>query len=503
MLVVLLLLPPFFASTYAQGNLKTQDIEEQIERACQTLEPGGLAVAVIKDGKTEVLYTYGEKSSRSGEAVTPRSLFNIASCSKAFTAASIAILVQEGKLDWKDKVTEYIPELKLGDPYITGKLNIIDMLAHRSGLSTFTGDLLWYQTDYTNEQIIQRMEYLPIENNFRSEFGYQNNMYMVAGEIVEKVTGQTWSRFIRERFFEPLDMTTTVASYDELSGDEDIAYPHYKGEQMELYDFNGTKPAASIYSNITDLSAWVKMWLNGGQVEEGTILEEEVLEMCLSPHTLLNVSSAQQERGTQFRAYGLGWSMYDYLGAKVVEHNGGMPGYLSKVTMVPEDNLGIIILNNGFDLFIRRAILFSLLDRYLGADEKKDWIGRMKQAGENYAKSVKSSAEKRLEQRIEGTDPSLKQGAYTGIYQDHFYGKAEVKIQEGKLHLTLLPAASTFTSSMKHWHFDTFRVDFKDPFLPFGLITFDFNSKGTIQGFSIDLPSRDFHFQNLYFKKKQ
>lgn len=501
LLVSFWLAVPWMTSVQAQESPSAQSLTQSIENACQALDPAGLAVAIVKDGKTEVLYTYGSKSMATGEEVTSRSLFNIASCSKAFTAASLAVLVEEGKLQWDDRVTQYIPELELADPYITRNLNLVDILAHRSGLSTFTGDLLWYRTDYTNEQIIERMKYLPIENDFRSQFGYQNNMYMLAGEIVERVTGKSWSAFIRDRFFNPLGMETTAASPDELPENAEIALPHDHGEPMEIYDFKGTKPAASIYSNIRDLSEWVQMWLNEGHYKGQTIMDSAAVRACLTPHTLQGVSRARENQGTHFRAYGLGWSMYDYKGVKVVEHNGGMPGYLSKITMIPEHELGIIILNNGFDLFIRQVVLNSVLDAYLQPEKKKDYVEEALTAKKRYLQSKEKAREQRLNQRVENTSPSLEPQDYQGRYVDTFYGKAEVRITDEGLELSLLPAAAFFTSGMKHWHYDTYRVDFKDPFLPFGLVTFDLNSKGDVSGFSIDLPSHDFHFQNLYFEK--
>jgi len=476
-------------------------LEQKIEGICQQLQPQGLAVAIVEDGQTELIYTYGQKSTESGDQLEAGSLFNIASCSKAFTAASMAVLVEEGKLHWDDRVVDYIPEFKLADPYITRNLNIVDILSHRIGLSTFTGDLLWYHTDYSNEQIIDRMQYLPVEQDFRSEYGYQNNMYMIAGEIVERITGQTWSEFVKEHLFQPLDMDATVASPDELVSRANIAYPHYEGNQMEIYRFKGTKPAASIYSNIQDLSHWVSMWLNEGQWQGKTIVSKSAINKCMAPQTLLNVYPSQKEQGIDFRAYGLGWSMYDYQGVKVVEHGGGMPGYLSKVTMVPEKELGIIVLNNGFDLFIRQSIIQTVLNNYLDVQPVSDLMEQVLKQKEAYRQRKEQSRQERLDQRVENTRSSLEQEHYTGRYRDRFYGEARVDIRDHKLHLTLLPASETFTSEMKHWHYNTYRVDFKDPFLPFGLVTFDMNAKGEVSTFSIELPSEDFHFNNLYFER--
>jgi len=490
----------FLTPSNSSGQLP-DGLKRKIEEACQGLQPQGVSVAVVKDGQTEWLYTYGQRSTESSARLETGSLFNIASCSKAFTAASIALLVEEGALEWDDRVTEHIPEFKLADPYITREMNIVDLLAHRSGLSTFTGDLLWYHTDYSNEQIIERMQYLPVEQDFRSEYGYQNNMYMIAGEIVERITGQTWSAFVKERFFDPLNMVATVASPDQIPPGSNIAYPHYKGTQLDLYEFKGAKPAASIYSNIQDLSNWVAMWLNEGTWQGRTILEKSALQKCMSPQTPMRVPQGMKNGGVHFRAYGMGWSMYDYQGVKVVEHGGGMPGYLSKILMVPEKELGIIVLNNGFDLFIRQTIIQTILDTYLDVSPEKDRLEQVLAQREQYRQQQEKEKQKRLDQRIENTRPSLDEELYTGRFRDRFYGEARVDMVGNELRLTLLPASRTFTSKMRHWHYNTYRVDFQDSFLPFGLVTFDMSSQGEVSGFSIDLPSRDFHFKNLYFER--
>ena len=478
-----------------------QRLNQRIEETYQTFKPTGLSVAVIKDGKPVLMRSFGIRSQETGEKATNQSLYNIASCTKPFTSAAIAMLVQQGKVKWDDKVREYIPELKLGDPFITENLTIEDILSHRSGLITFMGDLLWYQTDYTNEEIIERMEFLPIDNQFRADYGYQNNMFMIAGEIVERVSGKTWSDFVQQEIFNPLEMSDSRPSNDELMEDDEIAYPHLKGRQVELYDFNATKPAASIMSNVNDLSHWVELVLNEGVYKGDTLLQPGMLTELMSPRTSFKVSKRQEENGTQFRAYALGWSVFDYYGVKVAEHNGGMPGYITKVSVVPGENLGVVVLNNGFDFFTHEVILHEVLDHYLKPGNEKDWIQLSQKQKENYTNYKENQRNARLNSRISGTRPSLKKEQYTGKYKDQMYGKATISIKERELFLTLEPAGDVFSAKMKHWHHDTYRVDFDDPFLPFGLITFRFNSRGEVESFKIDLPSNDFHFDNLKFSK--
>jgi CubicO group peptidase (beta-lactamase class C family) len=505
-ILISFLLINFIIVFTAEGQQTTPEkskIRSEIERAYNTFEPTGMAVAIIKD-ESVILQAFGKRSEKTGKPVTNESLFNIASCTKPFTSTAIGILVQQGKIDWSDKVTEYIPELELKYPYITNNLTIEDILSHRSGLSTFTGDLLWYHTDYSNEEIIQRMEFLPIENQFRADFGYQNNMFMIAGEIIERVSGISWSNFIEENILSPLKMSSTKPSNDELEEEDEIAYPHLNGKQVKMYDFNGTKPAASIMSNVKELSHWIRMLLNNGTFNGDTIINQNILHTCFSQKTSLPVSPTSAR--TNFRAYGMGWQTFDYYGTQIIQHDGGMPGYISKTSIVPEKNLGIVVLNNGFDFFVHRAIMRQVLDLYIQPEEQKDWISDLSKSQSSYKKRKEEQREKRLQKRVKNTDPSLTLKEYTGIYQDKMYGKASVNLEDNNLKLTLEPAGKVFTSKMKHWHYNTFRVDFKDPFLPFGLITFDLDSTGEVEGFKIDLPINDFHFENLYFKpisKKQ
>jgi len=491
----------FLCILYAEGQNKTYNVSELneiVENAYEAFQPTGLSVAIVKNDTAILQRSFGKRSSKTGKPVTNESLFNIASCTKPFTSTAMGLLVQKGKINWDDKVTDYLPELKLKDPCITNKLTIADILSHRSGLSTFTGDLLWYNTDYSNKEIIQRMEHLPIENDFRAEFGYQNNMFMIAGEVIERVSGMTWSEFVSKNIFSPLQMHSTKPSNDELTKDAELAYPHLNDEQVELYDFNGTKPAASIMSNITDLSHWLRMLLNDGVFEGDTIIRQSILEDCFTPKTNLSVRNSNNR--THFRAYGLGWQVFDYQGKKIIEHNGGMPGYISKTTIIPEENLGIVVLNNGFGVFVHRALLYQIMDHFIKPEKEKNWIEEYKQAKTSYQERKEKQRKQRLKQKVENTSPSLELTKYTGTFRDKMYGDATIEMTENTLELTLEPANKVFTSKMTHWHYDTFRVDFKDPFLPYGLITFDFNSKGEVEGFKIDLPINDFHFNNLNFE---
>ncbi|MBK7133495.1 MAG: serine hydrolase [Bacteroidales bacterium] len=499
-LVVLLV---FATCSGLRSQVSKQDlvkIDETVKKAFEVFKPTGLAVAVVKD--SAILYHNALGFSDAGlkRPVSTTSLFNIASCSKAFTAACIGILVDEGKVKWTDKVTDYFPEFRLADDYITRQLTIEDLLCHRSGLGTFFGDLLWYNTGYTDEEVMMRMRNEPITRRFGIEFGYQNIMFMIAGDIIEKVTGQTWSEFVDSRIYTPLGMVQTKPSNDELTKDQEIAFGHINNKVLDVYDFNAAKSAAAMYSSVDEMSLWTMMMLNSGKYKGKQIISTGSLTRILEPHTILGASASQKKHGINFYTYGLGWFIYDYNGKKIAEHDGGMPGYISKVTLIPEQKISIIILNNGNDFYINSALIGDLMD-ILVKGKEFDWIGEytaIKTRSDSYEET---SNRKRIESRVAGTKPSLDQAGYTGIFRDKSYGDAEIKIDGGKLILTFLPSKTVFTGELEHWHYDTFKVVFKDEYLTFGLITFSFDSEGKVTGFKIDLPSGDFHFWNLDFRK--
>jgi CubicO group peptidase (beta-lactamase class C family) len=475
-------------------------IDETVKKAFEVFKPTGIAVAVMKDSAIIYHQAMGFSNVEIKKPVSTSSLFNIASCSKAFTAISIGILVDEGKLKWTDKVIDYFPEFKLADDYITKEITVEDLLCHRSGLGTFYGDLLWYNTTYTDEEVMKRMLYEPITRRFGIEFGYQNIMFMIAGDLVQKVSGMTWSEFVESRIFTPLGMLQTRPSNHELSKDQDIAFGHLNNKVLDIYNFVAVKPAAAIYSSVDELSIWTMLLLNDGVYKGHRIISHTSLNRIMEPHTILGASNMQKQHGTNFFMYGLGWFIYDYNGKKIVEHDGGMPGYISKITMIPDQKISIIILNNGNDGFVDNAIKGDLMD-ILVKGKEYDWIGEyssIKARSEAYEQTVNKQ---RIESRVPGTKPSLSPDGYTGIFRDKSYGDAEVSLDSGRLRLTFLPAKSVFTGELEHWHYDTFKVVFKDKFLTFGLITFSFNSAGKVTGFKIDLPSNDFHFWNLDFSK--
>jgi len=502
-LIISLLILCTVSVTAANSQVSTEDIariDEIVKKAFNTFKPTGLAVAVVKDSAIIYHQALGFSNAGLKRAVSTTSLFNIASCSKAFTAACIGILVDEGKLKWNDKVIKYFPEFRLADDYITKELTIEDLLCHRSGLGTFFGDLLWYNTTYSDDEVMKRVRNEPVTRRFGIEFGYQNIMFLTAGEIIKKVTGMSWSAFVESRIFIPLGMLQTRPSNDELTKDQDVALGHLNNKVLDVYDFNAAKAAAGIYSSVDEMSIWTMLMLNKGKYRGNQIISATSLNRIFEPHTILGASNSQKQHGINFYMYGLGWFIYDYNGKKVAEHDGGMPGYISKVTLIPDENISLIILNNGNDGIVGNAVKGDLMD-ILVKGRDFDWIDEYSKIRKMSDAYEAGSSKVRLGSRIMGTKPSLSPEGYSGTFRDKSYGDAEISVTEGKLKLTLLPSRSVFTGDLEHWHYDTYKVVFKDEFLTFGLVTFSFDSSGKVTGFKIDLPSGDFHFWNLDFRK--
>ena len=327
-------------------NIKTLD--SIIGNAVSKIKPVSYSVAILKDDKIVFKKGYGLKDvTNKNEPVTEETVYCIGSCSKAFTSACIAKLVSDGKIKWEDKVIKYLPNFKLSDDYITKELTITDILCHRSGLREFDGDLEWFCSNYTPEELVYKLRYYPIKNGFRNEFGYSNAMYIVAGEIIKSVTGLSWENYIAKEIFTPLEMNNSYLQLSDLSKVKNIALPHVNSTKPDTF-ITTSHPAGSIFSNTTDLSNWLIMLMNYGKFKNQQIMKEWDTKNLFHQHFPLRVWDSYKDFDTKFRSYGLGWYIMDYHSKKLVFHEGGYPGYVAKILMIPEDKLGIIILSQIF-----------------------------------------------------------------------------------------------------------------------------------------------------------
>jgi CubicO group peptidase (beta-lactamase class C family) len=511
-LFILLLLCLMVQPAKAQQKKSSIDLaklDAYYEEALQKWNVPGMAIAIVKDDSVIFAKGYGVQSIKTGGNVDANTIFGIASNSKAYTSAALAILIDQGKLNWEDKVTQYLPYLKLYSPWVTENLTIEDLLSHRVGLKTFSGDLLWYNTNYSRKEILERARYLEPAYGFRDGYGYSNLMFIAAGEVIEAVSGKTWENFIKENFFQPLGMNRSYTSVNELKGKQNIATPHGSDEQGKPYATSLTawdswNPAAGIFTSVDQQAQWMRLQLNRGSYKGKRIFSEKASHNMWSAHNSLPVSRQAETTipSTHFSATGLGWFLNDYQGRKIISHGGGHEGMNSRTVLVPEEGLGIVILTNSMSGIMSPLANYTL-DQFFNIQDGRDWS---QFALENIAKSRKAQQEaaaKAPKDKRKKSQPTMDLTAYTGTYTSQLYGDASVTIQNGKLVLQLAPAP-TLGGILSHWQHDIFELDWKNNYalLTPTRVRFLIGEDGKIKSMRLDSDNPDFHFDELAFEKK-
>ena len=482
--IVLLAFPCFL---FAQ-NSQTDSLDAFITKEVAGYNIPGLAIGIIKNNRIIFKKGYGINSTIDKMPITTQTVFPIMSCTKAFTAAAIGILVDQGKVHWNDKVIQYLPDFKLSDAWITKHLTIADILSHRSGLEGFEGDLLWYGTDYSRQEIVRRIQYSTLRNNFRSDFGYQNVMYIVAGLIIEKVSRQTWDDFIQQHFFRPLSMKSSSTHVSRMIQSNNYAHPHLKNIPIPIINMDNVAPAGGINSNIDDMLQWMQVWINKGIYNGREVFSNNTYKAITSAKVMLSNSSDD--------AYGFGWYIGYEDGRKILSHGGGMPGYKSLITILPDDSIGIVMLTNKITYLNEE--LADVVIKYLQTNEM-NW----KEIDANmYGKNFHFSWEDDVADTTHKHSVIPNLSIYKGEYEDKKYGKAVINEENGKAILSLLPSKTQFTGTLYYVNKDTLRVLFNDRFVPAGEVIFNTNKNGKAVGFKLDISSSDFLFKYLDFKKE-
>ncbi|WP_243346863.1 serine hydrolase [Parabacteroides sp. FAFU027] len=418
----------------------SQQIDSLIEKTREAFNVPGIAVAVIKDGKIIHSKGYGVRSLNTMNPVDENTLFGIASNTKAFTATALGILVDEGKIQWDDKVIKYIPEFKLYDAWVTKEFTIRDLLTHRSGLGMSAGDLIYYpdSSDFAIKDIIYGLRFRKPASSFRSKFEYNNSMYIVAGEVVARVSGKSWEDFIEERIFRPIEMTQSAASFNRIKNKSNVIDAHAlvnNTVQVIPRHYGTTYHAAGgIYSSIADLSKWGMLQLAHGKYGDSLhnqLFSDNVHEEMWSPQTIMQVQNPVFYN-THFKAYGLGFVITDVQGYKQILHRGFVEGMKSQITMLPELNLGIIVLTNQQEGGAFEAITNQILDGYFNI-HGRDWINtclNSKKQSLESAKNITDSVARITAQTQTSDNRNIK--PYTGIYHDPWFGDVVISMNNGK-----------------------------------------------------------------------
>lgn len=496
-------------ATQTQVGLNSEQIvalDQWIEETRKTWQVPGLAVSIVWEDRVLLSKGYGVKQADQTETVDDQTLFAIASNSKAFTADALAILVDEGKLRWDDPVQKYLPWFRLSDPLASSDIRIRDLLCHRSGLGTFSGDLLWWGTPYTPKEILQRATLLKPESPFRANYGYSNLMFLAAGQVIEAVSGMPWGNFIETRLLVPLEMNRSKWSIKQL-GNDNVATPHKtyldRSDPIEWMNWDSMAAAGGIISSASDMARWMQFQMREGSNDKGVeIISKARIYETMQPHSIIPVSRNRSQRipATHFRSYGLGWSLADYYGVKIVGHGGGYDGMYSEQLMIPGHRFGVVVLTNSMTP-IGHAIVYQAIDQFLNAPER-DWS---KEGLEQFRKGRED-----FENRIRQATKSLKQmdapshplESYVGNYRCPMYGDAQVSLVDGKLQLKLLPYPD-LTADLELMHYDTFAIRWHKTFAWFadGSAHFIFDSKANAESIRLDVPNDDLWFYELNLKK--
>lgn len=432
-------------------------LDQMAEAARQSFSVPGLALAIVHNDQIVHLGAYGTRDLKTKAPLTPDSLFEIASTSKAFAAAAVALLADEKKLAFDDPVRKHLEYFRLSDPLANENVTIRDLLCHRTGLSRH--DALWARTPFSREDIIRRAAFLPLSKQFRQEYQYQNIMFLTAGELAAKAAGApSWDDFMKQRFFTPLEMKRTTTRHAEAIAEEDRAMPHRKrAAAIESYDwinYDNVGAAGAINSSARDLAQWVRLQLAGGEFNGRRLISKKNLEETWQPHMVQRLTAENRalNPGVTQITYALGWNIVHYQGRMILSHSGVLSGFRARVTLIPEQNLGFVLLANLDSTDAPEALNYALLDHLLDLPTKRDWKAHLlAERAKADAREAKQRAA-RESKRVANTKPSRELDRYAGAYEHPAYGR--VQIAATATGLTIEWAG--YRPTLEHYHYDTF-----------------------------------------------
>ena len=469
--------PPAPGTPAAAGAASLAGLDAVVERARREFQVPGLAVAVVRGDSVVYARGFGVRALGRPDAVTPNTVFAIGSASKAFTAAVLGTLVDEGKVRWEDPVTRHLPGFEMADPYVTRELTVRDLLTHRSGLAR--GDIMWYAGPHDRDEIVRRARFLRPSWSFRSRFGYQNIMYVTAGQVAARAGGASWDDLVRRRLFEPMGMTQASTTVRGLEARADVATPHALVDDtvrtIAWKNIDNAGPAGSINASALEMTRWVRFQLDSGRVGTKRVLQTPTFVATHQPQTVVPLSPAARGANpfTHLSTYALGWFVDDYRGRELVHHGGNIDGMSAMVAMLPEERVGVVVLSNMNGSPITAVVRNAALDAALGVPAH-DWVSAV---GRQWREALAQGRqyERRLDSmRVAGTRPSLPLARYAGAYRDSLFGEATVSLADGRLRF----AFGEMAGELEHWHLDTFRARFAKRTLGRPLVTFTVDPDG-------------------------
>lgn len=493
--------------------------EARVDKLRNEFGVPGVSIAIVEQGQTTLVKGWGVKRLGTDQKVGPDTLFATGSTGKAFTVAALAILVDRGLIDWDDKVIDHLPDFRMWDPWVTREMTVRDLLVHRSGLGLGAGDLLFVpNSDRSRAETVRALRFIKPATSFRSGYAYDNLLYIVAGELIESVTGRTWEDFVLKEVLAPLGMSRATVTDDDRFKDGDRAQPHARlggsirgtGHQQTLDEGGDTSqnaaPAGGLAISARDMSKWLKVQLARGQLpgSDRRLYSDAAAAQMWAPVILQPIAPRPPELSATkplFYTYALGWDVQDYRGTRIVWHGGAVAGFLTAVVLIPEKNVGFSIAINSEDGELVRGLMYELLDHYLDLPQDK-WpeklhAFKMRQISE-LLKSLPAPAQP--EARIAR---SVNLERYAGSFEDAWYGRISVTMKNGSLFIDF-PRSKGMRGPLEHWNHDTFRTRFEDSAIEPALVTFildadDQVERVTMKPFS---PAADFSYdyQDLLFR---
>lgn len=468
-----------------------RELDRFVRRGMAEWQVPGLSVAVVQDDRTVFLRGYGVRRVDAPEPVDPATLFGIMSTTKAMTAFAVALLVDEGRLDWDDPVSRWVPEFAMPDPYVTADLRVRDLLTHSAGLGG--ADLLWTRGDLAAAEIFRRLRGLEPAYPLRGGFAYQNVMYGLAGEVIARASGMSWAEFLRRRLFNPLGMTRTYATLGLMrqAADPNVSAPHYRiRDTVRVIGEDSVDPipaAGAVWSTAEDMALWARFLLDSARVGGRRLLGEAGFAMLFSPQVVIPPGEfyvTQRLTRPRWRTYGLGWFQQDYRGEFVAFHTGSLAGRTAIIGLLPAQRTAVVVLGNLDHAEVRHAIMLKVFDLVLGAPER-DWNGELRALYREREEAGAAAETARLAGRVEGTAPSLPLAAYAGRYVHPVWGDLDILLADGGLQFRL-GTSPDLRGPLSHFHYDTFLAALGDGRDPPPLVQFRPGPDGAVAG--LDLP---------------
>lgn len=510
----------FFTASmaFAQGRSPAgvpADLDAYIANVLKTFEVPGVSVAIVKNGKVLLTKGYGVKKLGDPAPVDEHTLFSIASNSKAFTATSLAILVEEGKLKWEDPVIDHLPWFRMSDSYLTTHMTIRDLLVHHSGIPAYAGDLMLFPPSaYSRREILGKLKDIPIVHDFRTYYAYDNILYLAAGEVVAATSGMSWEDFVKTHIFDKLGMTESISRFSTIKNAANVSSSHkrlnHKVQVFEQFaDLNigdSGDPAGGIMTNALDMAQWLMTQLDSGRAPNKSILFKPAttgqLWKIVTPMPIVKQPDELKPAQMDFYGYALGFRTYNYGKYKIVGHGGQLGGFVSQIAMVPGLNLGISVFTNQESGGAYWSIIYHLLDYYM-QNKPFNWVAGYKKQMDTDLKKLAEEQAKSMIKPDTTARASLLTEKYCGTYHDHVYGDVTI-IKDSQTMVLQFKQLPHLVADLQHFQHDTFIAKFRNPFLKAdSYLTFSLNPDATVDGakFKIIDPDSDMDFGDVVLKR--